>query len=144
MHVATQPSHGGSLEDSAYRCYRKRSGEEALLERKQKQRRIGASLDFFCKRDTREMNKPHYQYLLKLHQQLMPTINPLCASNGCENQCLPFANRCSRRILNCTMCSVARCLLLLPYVSIRRVGVSRCNVTSIQWDWAITFGISIP
>ena len=99
LHTASQPSHGGSLEDSAYRCYRKRSGEEALLERKQKRRRISSSLDYFCKRDARDLHKSHYQYLLKLHQQSNSNNSTPCTSSGCDHPCLPFSTRCSRHIL---------------------------------------------
>ncbi|XP_064397960.1 KAT8 regulatory NSL complex subunit 2-like [Halichondria panicea] len=97
---ASLPSQGGSLEDSAYRCYRKRSGEEALLERKQKQRRIGSSLDYFCKRDVRDMHKAHYQYLVKLHQE-SPSVNAThCTSGGCDHPCIPYSTRCSRHIFD--------------------------------------------
>lgn len=98
VYTAAQPSQGGSLEDAAYRCYRKRSGEEALLERKQKQRRISASLDYFCKREVRDLHKSHYQYLTKLHQQ--SNSKDPCTTAGCEHTCLPYSNRCSRRILH--------------------------------------------
>ena len=94
-----QSSRGGSLEDAAYRCYRKRSGEEGLLERKQKQRRIEASIELFSRRESRETHKAHYQHLLNLHQQYSTMLQPLCVNNGCGNKCLPFASRCPRRIL---------------------------------------------
>ena len=119
--TASLPSQGGSLEDSAYRCYRKRSGEEALLERKQKQRRIGSSLDYFCKRDVRDMHKAHYQYLVKLHQE-SPSVNAThCTSGGCDHPCMPYSTRCSRRILktqlNSTLFVIANSNPFLQHVA---------------------------
>ena len=99
---AIQLSQGGSHEDAAYRCYRKRSGEEALLERKRKLRRVTASLELFSRREARENNKTHHQYLTRLQQQLSQGPSPTCGTSGCENSTLLFAGRCLKRILLCT------------------------------------------
>ena len=103
-HTASQPSEGGSLEDAAYRCYRKRSGEEALLERKRKQRRIATSLEVFSRKDVRDSNRIHYQFLARLHQQVGPEPRPLCSNPTCEHKCAPFASRCLKRILFDCVC----------------------------------------
>ena len=104
------PSQGGSHEDAAYRCYRKCSGEEALVKRKQKQRRLAVSQDYFLHREGRQMNsKAHAHYLMKLQHQFGPTIHPQCQNPSCENQCMPFASRCSRRILVCVCACVRAC-----------------------------------
>ncbi len=95
---AVLPSQGGSHEDAAYRCYRKRSGEEALIERKHKQRRVATSLDVYSRKDTRETNRAHYQHLARLQQQFGPAVPTHCITQGCEHLCLPFTNRCPRRI----------------------------------------------
>lgn len=87
---------GRSLEDVAYSRYRRKSGEEALLEYKLKQRRCTASLEYFQNKDPRE---PHSQYLVKLHHHLSQTPHH-CSNLGCDNKCLPFSSKCSRRILN--------------------------------------------
>ena len=98
---ALVPSQGGSREDAAYRCYRRCSGEEALIKRKQKHRRLAVSQDYFLHREGRQVNsKAHAHYLMKLHHQFGPTVQPQCQNPSCENQCMPFASRCSRRILN--------------------------------------------
>ena len=103
-HTASQPSEGGSLEDAAYRCYRKRSGEEALLDRKRKQRRIASSLEVFSRKDVRDSNRIHYQFLARLHQQVGPEPQPLCSNPTCEHKCAPFASRCLKRILFDCVC----------------------------------------
>ena len=87
-----------SREDIAYRRYRRKSGEEKLLEHKLKKRRYAASLDYFLKKDDRESHKHHNQYLLKMHHRLAQN-QVHCNNYGCENKCLPFSNKCSRRIL---------------------------------------------
>lgn len=100
--VASLPSQGGSRDDAAYRCYRKHSGEEALIKRKQKQRRLAVSQDYFINREGRQLNnKAHIHYLMKLHHQFGVNIQPQCQNPSCEHHCMPFASRCSRRIPNC-------------------------------------------
>ena len=127
---ASVPSQGGSREDAAYRCYHRCSGEEALIKRKQKHRRLAVSQDYFLHREGRQVNsKAHAHYLMKLHHQFGPTVQPQCQNPSCENQCMPFASRCSRRILNtsciCDMCVCVRerhcvcvCVRALVLVSI--------------------------
>ena len=99
--MPTPKGHG--RESSAYRRYRVKSGEEALLEHKLRQKRCSASLEYFLKRDPRDGQKQHNQYLIRLHHRLT-TSQPSsssqhCSNHGCENRCLPFSSKCSRRIL---------------------------------------------
>ena len=95
---AVNPSHGGSLEDAAYRSYRRRTGEEAVLERRQKQRQIAASIEFFSRKEMRSSSRGHHQHLVRLQGQYMPTPHPVCNNLNCENKCLPFSMKCRRRI----------------------------------------------
>lgn len=100
--VAALPSETGSKHKVAYRCYRKRTGEQGLLERKQKLKRVSATLDLYSKKELREANKSHYQHLVKLHQQLRPTHTSVCGTVGCTQVAMPFASKCSKRILHNT------------------------------------------
>ena len=86
------------MEDSAYRRYRRRSGEEAVLERRQKQRQIAASIEFFSRKDLRNSSRTHHQHLLRLQGQYRPSPHPTCSNVNCNNKCLPFSTKCQRRI----------------------------------------------
>lgn len=96
--LAPLPSEGGSRQDIAYRCYRKRTLEQGLLERKQKLKRVTATLDLYTKKELRETNKGHYQHLVKLQTQLRPS-STACSSANCTHVSLPFASKCCKRIL---------------------------------------------
>ena len=97
--TASQPSQGGTKHDVAYRCFRKRTGELGLLDRRLKLRRVSATLDLYSKKELREANKSHYQHLAKLQQQLRPSHTNVCSTVTCTQLSMPFASKCSRRIL---------------------------------------------
>ena len=73
--------------------------EEGLLERKQKLRRVTATLDLYTKKELRDSNKLHYQHLMKLQQQLRPSHICVCTTSSCNSTSLPFTSKCSKRIL---------------------------------------------
>ena len=97
--AAVNPSRGGSLEDTAYRSYRRRSGEEAVLERRQKRRQIAASIEFFSRKEMRSSSRAHHQHLVRLQGQYAPSPHPTCNNVNCDHKCLPFSTKCRRRIL---------------------------------------------
>ena len=97
--LAALQSSGGSSHDAAYRSYRKRVGETGLLERKQKLRRVSATLDLYSRKELREANKSHYQHLVKLQQQLKMLSSSGCNTPGCSHPSMPHTTRCSKRIL---------------------------------------------
>ncbi len=88
------PREGRTLEEVACARYRRKSGEEALLGHKLKQKRCTASLEYFLKKDA---HKAHNQYLIKHHHRLSHSPSH-CNNHGCDNNCLPFSSKCSRRI----------------------------------------------
>lgn len=96
---ASLPSEGGSKHDVAYRCYRKRTSEQGLLERRLKLRRVSATMDLYSKKELREANKSHYQHLVKLQQQLRPSHTSTCSTASCNQMSMPFTSKCSKRIL---------------------------------------------
>lgn len=127
-----QVSKVRTREDAAYRCYRRKSGEEALLEHKLKQKRCTASLEYFLKKDPRDIHKSHNQHLIKQHHRLSQPPRH-CNNNGCDNKCLPFTNKCSRRILRwCLLCIH----LFVPCICCycRFVGVASNGKRSMSMD----------
>lgn len=94
---ASLPSRGGGKQHAAYRTYRKRSGEEGLLERRLKLRRLAATLDIYSKKEVRDANRPHYQHLVKLQQSLKSANISPCLNGNCHNNSLPYSSRCSKR-----------------------------------------------
>ena len=82
---------------AAYRAYRKKKGEEGLLERKLKLRRLAATLDIYSKKEVRDANRPHYQHLVKLQQHTKTSNTSPCLNTSCSNASLPFTSRCSKR-----------------------------------------------
>ena len=95
--TAPLPSEGGNKHDIAYRCYRKRTLEQGLLERKQKLKRVTATLDLYTKKELKDTNRSHYQHLVKLQQQLKTNNSTPCTTAGCNQLSLPFAAKCSKR-----------------------------------------------
>uniref|UniRef100_A0A1X7VA41 KAT8 regulatory NSL complex subunit 2 n=1 Tax=Amphimedon queenslandica TaxID=400682 RepID=A0A1X7VA41_AMPQE len=96
---ASLPSEGGNKYDIAYRCYRKRTLEQGLLERKQKLKRVSATLDLYTKKELKDTNRSHYQHLVKLQQQLKANNSTPCTTTGCNQLSLPFAAKCSKHIV---------------------------------------------
>ncbi len=98
--IADLPSDGGSKHDVAYRCFRRRTGEYGLLERRLKLRRVSATLDLYSKKELRESNKSHYLHLVKTQHTLRPQNISACSTVGCSQISLPYTTKCSKRILS--------------------------------------------
>jgi hypothetical protein len=69
-----------------------------VLERRQKQRQIAASIEFFSRKEMRSSSRAHHQHLVRLQGQYMPTPQPTCNNGNCDNKCLPFSTKCRRHI----------------------------------------------
>lgn len=87
-----------SAEELACRRYRRKSGEEALVERKAKMRRLSVSMEYFVKSEGRTSHRLHYQYLRRQQNRLVQPASQ-CTQMNCDNKCLAHSVKCSRRIL---------------------------------------------
>lgn len=96
--LASSPSHSRSPDAMAYRQYRKRTPEEAVLARRRKARKIAASMELISHKEGRDSHKEHYHYLLKLQTQLGYVGYTPCSTSGCEGKSLPLTDRCSLHV----------------------------------------------